>query len=73
MSTENCIVESRVPAGAHWITKGAFVTGVGGQRTATICKIMLTAHKMTYLGAAHNLEVTVVSVLHEGGERKYLF
>ena len=29
MSTVNCIVESRVPAGAHWITKGGFVTGVG--------------------------------------------
>ena len=47
MSTVNCIVESRVPAGAHRITKGGFVTGVGGQRTAAIGTVILPAHKMT--------------------------
>ena len=68
MSTVNCIIQSRVPAGAHWITKGGFVTGVGGQKTAAIGTILLPNHKMTYLGAAHNLEVTVVAALPHGVE-----
>ena len=48
------------------------MTGVGGQRTAAIGTVLLPAHKMTYLGAAHNLEVTVVSALPRCGDAGWL-
>jgi hypothetical protein len=52
MSTVNVIVQDRVLSSWKWISKGGWVTGVGGKRHQVLGTVEVPSQKMTYMGEA---------------------
>jgi len=60
MSTVNVIVQDRVLSSWKWISKGGWVTGVGGKRHQVLGTVEVPSQKMTYMGEAKPLVASVV-------------
>ena len=60
MSTVNVIVQDKVLSSWRWLSKGGWVTGVGGKRHKVLGTVEVPSHKMIYLGEARPLIASVV-------------